>query len=492
VADTAFSVNRTTFLFHEADFLIFCPITHLLSLAFPDKAFEAKGLDSMEKIYSLRITNGLRCLKLHWRESILKTPIFRQAVRSHTGYETSPKKALTYATFHHYIERLGTVTGFEEKLTGYCLRRGAGNVVDGLSLYPSLKRCLSKFHAHISSRTADASKAVRDKVMRHKANSTIFEEYLNERVKFDVQAAFLEEPSEKGLFRAFAHMSMTCDPRAPTSVPYEELETFPLDLDVPKHLKYREEVKKKIKDQHGTIIQAKGTKLYDEMRCLDALIHSADNKRRRHAKQVYRKTYFRKSHTDEVERQLNGSVWPEQEQHVELIIPHQIKERARLETLLCRKPTGLSASEIRQRRVDAVAEMVKLCHRQETRRPRRIPARAKKPPAPKVEKIVIIKDQYPLVCKPTQCPFCLGNERKTYPDRTRTFSSPGNMMTHVEKSHLRFVQADQEIACPHPKCALEKITLNHVSHLKNHIFTIHKIALREPRFMDSGVPLCQW
>jgi hypothetical protein len=81
-------------------------------------------------------------------------------------------------------------------------------------------------------------------------------------------------------------MSMTCDPRAPTSVPYEELETFPLDLDVPKHLKCREEVKNKIKDQHRTIIQAKGTKLYDEMRCLDALIHSANYKRRRHAKQA--------------------------------------------------------------------------------------------------------------------------------------------------------------------------------------------------------------
>ena len=51
--------------------------------------------------------------------------------------------------------------------------------------------------------------------MRHDANSGVFNvAYLNEKVRFDVQAAFLERSSVDGLTRAFTHMSLTADPRA--------------------------------------------------------------------------------------------------------------------------------------------------------------------------------------------------------------------------------------------------------------------------------------
>jgi hypothetical protein len=125
-------IDRTTFLFHEEDDPIFCPITHMLALAFADNAFEAPSLKSAKDIFKLKIRRPFNSVQLMWKESMLKTPIFRQAVRCADGFQTSPRKALCYSTFDYYLERLGCVTGFEEKLSGYCVRRGTGNVVDGM------------------------------------------------------------------------------------------------------------------------------------------------------------------------------------------------------------------------------------------------------------------------------------------------------------------------------------------------------------------------
>ena len=74
--------------------------------------------------------------------------------------------------------------------------------------------------------------AVRDQIMRHNPNSDIFNAYLNEKVRFDVQAAFLERPSTDWLTRAFTHMSLTADPRAPTDVPKEIMDALPPDPDI--------------------------------------------------------------------------------------------------------------------------------------------------------------------------------------------------------------------------------------------------------------------
>lgn len=51
--------------------------------------------------------------------------------------------------------------------------------------------------------------------MRHETNSnTSNEEYVKEKMKFDMQNAFLQRPSANSLLKAFAHTSLTCNPRA--------------------------------------------------------------------------------------------------------------------------------------------------------------------------------------------------------------------------------------------------------------------------------------
>jgi hypothetical protein len=83
----------------------------------------------------------MKAMKVHWKPSMLKVPIFRQAVRTADGFKTSAHKALRYSTFAYYFDRLGWGAGFPEKLTSYCMRRGTGNAVDGKG-YSILPLCI--------------------------------------------------------------------------------------------------------------------------------------------------------------------------------------------------------------------------------------------------------------------------------------------------------------------------------------------------------------
>jgi hypothetical protein len=311
--------------------------------------------------------------------------------------------------------------------------------------------------------------------MRHDPKSNIFEAYLNERVKFDVQAAFLERPSQDGLLRAFAHMSLTCDPRAPTSIDSEVLDTLPPDPKILKLRRQREVLKSKIKADHKTIVRAKGTEIHEKYDRLDVAIRRIEAKRRRVAKKEHRKNYFRNRHTEEIERQLNDLTVSEEE-YVEPMVHHQFKERSRLEKILCTFPTNLSEKEILHRRIDAIDNMMRLCCRREVQSRKR--RRVINKQGLSVEEEAARPDPFPLLCKETQCPFCIGNESMSYSQRTFSYCRPSKMMDHVERSHLREIQPNQPILCRHPVCKSKGLVLESTMHFKNHVQTVHGISLR--------------
>ena len=47
-----------------------------------------------------------------------------------------------------------------------------------------------------------------------------------------------------------------------------------------------------------------------------------------------------------------------------------------------------------------------------------------------------MKDDFPMVCRTTQCLFCLGDERLLYQHRVFEYAKPNRMMNEVEK-HLK-------------------------------------------------------
>ncbi|KAF2174473.1 hypothetical protein K469DRAFT_648257, partial [Zopfia rhizophila CBS 207.26] len=76
-------------------------------------------------------------------------------------------------TAGRYMKRLGRDVGMEQPLSQSCIRRATGNAVDDV-----------------------ATVAERDQIMGH-GYSGVFQFYINPRVKCDVQAAYLDQPSDK-------------------------------------------------------------------------------------------------------------------------------------------------------------------------------------------------------------------------------------------------------------------------------------------------------
>jgi hypothetical protein len=60
------------------DLLVFCPVTVVVSLAIRDKEFDAANLTSAQAVFDVRNWGPVQCTPLRWKESMLKTPVFRR------------------------------------------------------------------------------------------------------------------------------------------------------------------------------------------------------------------------------------------------------------------------------------------------------------------------------------------------------------------------------------------------------------------------------
>ena len=154
------------------------------------------------------------------------------------------------------------------------------------------------YSSQVNNISDSATSAVRDQVIRHKTNSNTFNEaYVNERVRFHVQNAFLERPSEDSLLKAFAHISLTCDPRAPNKI----IGKLPADPAINALEHERARLKTAIAQNYSKINLAKGTPLGLKYDSIQASLQAAKSKRRRLARGNNRQDYFRRRHTEEIE-----------------------------------------------------------------------------------------------------------------------------------------------------------------------------------------------
>jgi hypothetical protein len=333
-----------------------------------------------------------------------------------------------------------------------------------------------------------ATTAVRDQIMRHEQNSAIFTgAYLNARVRFDIQSAVMERPSVDGLTRAFTHMSITCDPRAPKDVPKHVKDALPRDPKIVKWRKEREALHVEIR-RSGFLYEAKKTEKGKRHQKLGQMIRNATKKWEEDIKKAFRRQYFYRIHNEELQRQLNKI---ETAEYVEPVIHHQLPERTRLQEVLCHFPKDLSPEDIVRRRIRAIDLMVALRSQRETPRPKpcSVPSResssdssrgdsASEAPAPKYSSSESSPDPepFPLICEKTQCIFfCTGKEKK------KTFSRPAKMMDHVE-SHLRR-EPGPTVACRHPVCEAAGEVLETVNQFKHHVQVEHGITLRDPWYV---------
>src|SRR6266702_4674125 len=106
------------FCLYEVDHLIFDPVIYMIVLGILDNAFELE-FTSVEQIFQLRVNLVRGSMRLRWKKSWEDKPIFRQAVPTSDGIQTSNTKPLRYYTFLFYLQRLGFMAGMMKILNPY-------------------------------------------------------------------------------------------------------------------------------------------------------------------------------------------------------------------------------------------------------------------------------------------------------------------------------------------------------------------------------------
>ena len=126
-------------------------------------------------------------------------------------------------------------------------------------------------------------------------------------------------------------------------------------------------------------------------------------------------------------------------------------------------------------RTDAIKVRAVLCNQQESQRRGRRKSNLKQDEVEDTPKART--DSFPEICEPTQCPICIGNEAKSYQERTKPLCNVNKMRNHVEH-HLQVLAPGQAIPCGVCKARrLTKVLPNKQS-FKNHVAMVHKIVLR--------------
>lgn len=272
-------------------------------------------------------------------------------------------------------------------------------------------------------------------------DSRIFQFYLSERVKFDVQATFLGIPSKSALIVALGSMSRSFDRRAPTKLSLDQRIALKSDPTVLELRKLRDRLSDNIKSDPSfkTIRAAEGTEIHNQYTRAQNRLSAARRHRDVSALREAREEFFRTIDTKDLDMQFSrlpeklqsAQIDPaasvearseERPQKPDLLARasahHMFQERSRIAELLFEDPSSLSRIEKLGRRTEAIANMAAICDLREVRRRGR-PRNAQKPKSV-LQQEVRGSLKLPRRCLSTQCLFCLGDS--TLSDETRTFS----------------------------------------------------------------------
>lgn len=305
-------------------------------------------------------------------------------------------------------------------------------------------------------------------MMRHDPKWATFNSaYINEKVQFDLQNAFLDEPTEDGLIKLFTHISLTRDPRASRDmVPEEVWRDLPPDPEIVQLEKQRADLK-------GGLYRIGGHPKEHEIRSLTRLIARKRAQRTKTIQQEYRDYYFYNRPTWDIEMEARGEV---AEEYLEPTINLCIPERARLAEILVNQPEKLSYKQLLDLRIQATELMTALCGKQETAKRDYIRQRAVADVLVKEE--FPEQDIFPLLMQRTQCPRCIGNEAQTVAERTFRYCRPAVMYDHFDREHVQELKSANQILCHHPKCKGGSLEFQDINQFKNHVERVHGVKLR--------------
>lgn len=304
--------------------------------------------------------------------------------------------------------------------------------------------------------------------MNHK-DAGIFQAYINERVQFDVQAAFLGRPSADAALKATSHASRYIDPRAPTTLPtsYEQpLRTHPT---VVKCRQLRDSLSTEAKRIFGSVKNAAGTEIHEAYSQACAALQAVKVKLRRGAMKKCRDECFDTIDTDEIDKQLDLSLLDlEEKDWKPKAVKHQVPERKRVAELICGQPVESTEEAALEHRILTVEALVALCSVQEIQPQQKRNYDRTWGIEDEDAKTLPESDPPVMVYSSKQCPFCF-----------REFCRPRKMREHAENQHLKLYKVDELIPCPNPVCEKKGVILSGHEHFKNHAASLHESFLFE-------------
>ncbi|KAK0701743.1 FluG domain-containing protein [Lasiosphaeria miniovina] len=293
-------------------------------------------------------------------------------------------------------------------------------------------------------------------MMRHDPKWATFNSaYINENVRFHLQNAFLEEPTEDSLLAMLTHIGLSRDPRASKDMVPNDIEALKAE---------RAQLK-------GGRHRIKGSENEGKIRELTKLIATKEQQRKTAIRRDYRKHYFYNRPTWDMD--ADG----QEREYVKPAVDLQITERAQLAEILCNQPDNLGPAELLELRIRADELMVILCDKRETARPGRIRRRAQAQADVTVEESPG-PDPSPLLMDRKQCPRCIRDETLSHGERTFKYCRPAVMYDHFDRKHAQQLGDVKRMLCNHPKCKGEALEFKHLDHFKNHVESVHGVRLR--------------
>lgn len=192
--------------------------------------------------------------------------------------------------------------------------------------------------------------SVRDQGLRHRPNSTIYQEaYHNANCNAVIQDAFLGRGTKTPYLAIFNHMGLRRDERAPKVVSDDLMGAIGPNRDVRRLEGEVESIKTSLEEKYGrvSVAPAEEQAIYTRKR---GELRTARQKHRRKVFKMIYKDYFHAKDEEELQKQLQGIREPEFTRDVEHIVP----QRARVADILSDMDDALSEDDIVQRKVDAI------------------------------------------------------------------------------------------------------------------------------------------
>lgn len=475
--------NKKTFIIERKNNFLFCFLDHFLFMIFYDDVFVAKSLKNVNNIFRVKISVEKKCLQLKMKRTILNISIFRELERVEDEHRTSSIKSLKLSTWLRYFRRLSRNSELEQFFIQYCARRDLINVVNSKSILLSLRFFSSWASMLIRDILADqASSFVRDQIFDHQSNAVRY--YLDRQIRFNTQIVFLNRLFDDVVQKLIKLMTLTVDLNALIKLS-EKLSKKLINSKRMIELSHKNKIfTNKLKHKYRFLrLTFSNDSWLQAKKQMNIALHRKKVNRRNRMLNKIKKRHFRNANTAILETQFIDASFAAFDKKIRPSTSSQydISERDEIVRLTCELIVDFIDHEKHVRRIEIFRTRMTLCVRQKSRR------RQSKSIQFSWKQMIFFKtflknskknkhDRFFLICKFTQCIFCLDNERKFYQKRTAEYAKL-KMMNEVER-HLKKFASSDSVSCPHPRCTVSGSVFLHVTTFKNHTATIHKILLR--------------